>query len=168
MDINLQRYCDSIGIRDFKTKKTFLKRWFWRGFNTFYKIYKQEFDDYELISSDYYKKETAKGIHGMDVVASDDYEQLKKKYDPVKRHKVMYFMLVRIPQNIQSWLCCGWKLKYVRPDGIHKGYWTWIDRYHMMTKLCRYGSPMWPEYKFTWWDKLRFKWITGYKYKEVK
>ena len=30
------------------------------------------------------------------------------------------------------------------------------------------GSPMWPEYKFTWWDKLRFKWITGYEYEEVK
>lgn len=38
----------------------------------------------------------------------------------------------------------------------------------MMTKLCRYGSPMWPEYKFTWWDKLRFKWITGYEYEETK
>ena len=141
MDINLQRYCDSIGIHEFKTKKTFLKRWFWWGFNKFYEIYKQEFDDYK---------------------------QLKKKYDPVKRHKVMYFLLVRIPQNIQSWLCCGWKLKYVRSDGICKGYWTWIDRYHMMTKLCRYGSPMWPEYKFTWWDKLRFKWITGHKYEEAK
>ena len=141
MDINLQRYCDSIGIHEFKTKKTFLKRWFWWGFNKFYEIYKQEFDDYK---------------------------QLKKKYDPVKRHKVMYFLLVRIPQNIQSWLCCGWKLKYVRSDGIHKGYWTWIDRYHMMTKLCRYGHPMWPEYKFTWWDKLRFKWITGHQYEEVK
>lgn len=141
MDINLQRYCDSIGIHEFKTKKTFLKRWFWWGFNKFYEIYKQEFDDYK---------------------------QPKKKYDPVKRHKVMYFMLVRIPQNIQSWLCCGWKLKYVRSDGICKGYWTWIDRYHMMTKLCRYGSPMWPEYKFTWWDKLRFKWITGHKYEEAK
>ena len=141
MDINLQRYCDSIGIHEFKTKKTFLKRWFWWGFNKFYKIYKQEFDDYK---------------------------QLKKKYDPAKRHKVMYFLLVRIPQNIQSWLCCGWKLKYVRSDGIHKGYWTWIDRYHMMTKLCRYRHPMWPEYKFTWWDKLRFKWITGHKYEEAK
>lgn len=31
MDINLQRYCDSIGIQEFKTKKTFLKRWFWWG-----------------------------------------------------------------------------------------------------------------------------------------
>ena len=65
-------------------------------------------------------------------------------------------------------ICKGWKLKYVPSDGISKGYWTHIDRYHMMTKLCRYGSPMWPEYKFTWWDKLRFKWITGYKYEEVK
>ena len=101
MDINLQRYCDSIGIQEFKTKKTFLKRWFWWGFNKFYEIYKQEFDDYELISNDYYKKETAKGIHGMDVVASDSYKQLEKKYDPVKRHKVMYFLLVRIPQNIR-------------------------------------------------------------------
>ena len=164
MNINLQRYYDSIGIQEFRTKKTFLKRWFWWGFHKFCEIYEQEFDDYQLLRSYYYEKETAKGIHGMDVVASDGYKQIENNFDPVNKHKIMYFILVRIPQNINSWLCCGWRLHYDKKSKC----WTSNDKYHMMTKLCRYGSPMWPEYKFTWWDKLRFKWITGYKYEEVK
>ena len=166
MNINLERYFQSIGID--RTQETFLNKWSKFGFHKFYEIYKREYDDYQLLTITYYQKETAKGIHGMDVVASDDYKQLEKKFDPVNKHKFMYFLLVKIPRGVKSWLCCGWKLKYVPSDGVCKGYWTWIDRYHMTSKLCRYGSPMWPEYKFTWWDKLRFKWITGYEYEEVK
>ena len=164
MDINSERYFNSIGID--RNPETFLNKWRKWGFHKFFEIYKKEYDDYHLLTSYYYEKETAKGIHPMDVVSSDDYKHIEKNFDPVNKHKIMYFLLVLIPQGIHGWLCCGWKLTYVPPNGICKGYWTWIDRYHMMTKLCRYGSPMWPEYKFTWWDKLRFKWITGYKYEE--
>ena len=91
---------------------------------------------------------------------------IEETWNPIKRHKILWW-IANIPFYIECWLCCGWKLKYVPADGICKGYWTWIDSYHMLSKLCRVGSPMWPEYKFTWWDKLRFKWITGYKYEEV-
>lgn len=165
MDINSERYFNSIGID--KNPETFLKKWRKWGFYKFYEIYKKEYDDYRLLAGYYYEKEIAKGIHPMDVVSSDGYKKIENNFDPFNKHKIMLFLLVRIPQGIEGWLCCGWKLKYVPPDGVCKGYWTWIDSYHMLTKLCRCGSPMWPEYKFTWWDKLRFKWITGYKYEEV-
>lgn len=166
MDINTERYFDSIGVD--KDPKTFLNKWYKWGIHKFFEAYKNEYDDYYLLTSYYYDRETARGIHPIDVVASDSYKTIKKKFDPVNTHNIMYFLLVKIPRGIVDWLCCGWKLKYVPSNGVCKGHWTWIDRYHMVTKLCRYGSPMWPEYKFTWWDKLRFKWITGYKYEEVK
>lgn len=166
MNINLKRYFDSIGAQGYN-KNTFLNKWYRWGTDKFYEIYRKEADNFHDMSSAYYERETAKGIHGMDVVASDGYKNIEKNFDPVNRHKVMWFLL-RLPFYIECWLCCGWKLKYVPADGICKGCWTWIDRYHMFSKLCRYGSPMWPEYKFTWWDKLRFKWITGYKYEEAK
>lgn len=166
MDINTQRYFDSIGVSGYN-KKTFLNKWHKWGTNKFFEIYRKEADDYHELSSAYYKNQIEKGIHGMDVVASEGYKNIEKNFNPIKRHKVMWF-LSQLPFRIECWLCCGWKLKYVPSDGIRKGYWTWIDRYHMLSKLCRYGEPMWPEYRFTWWDKLRFKWITGYKYEEVK
>ena len=167
MDINLERYHKAIGVEGRK-RETFLNKWYLWGWNKFRNIYKEEFDQHQLLSSCYYRNEIDKGIDGLDIVASEDFRSFDKKLHPMYRHKIMYYLLVKIPSNIHSWLCCGWKLKYVPSDGICKAYWTWFDRYHMMTKLCRYGSPMWPEYKFTWWDKLRFKWITGYKYEEEK
>lgn len=167
MDINLDRYHNSIGVSR-RENKTFLNKWHMWGWNKFCDIYRKEFDDYHLLTSYYYEKETAKGIHGMDVVTSDGYKNIDNKFDPLKKHKIVYFLLAGIPQNIHFWLCCGWKLKYVPSDGIRKGHWEYFDRYHMMSKLCRYGHPMWPEYRFTWWDKLRFKWITGYKYEEQR
>lgn len=165
MDINLKRYFDSCGVSGMN-KETFLNKWYRRGFQKFHNLYEKEFQTYSDLTSAYYDEHIAKGMHVMDVVSSDGYKKLEKIYNPVNRHKVMYFFLAEMPIYIECWLCCGWKLKYVPSDGFRKGYWTWIDRYHMMSKLCRYGSPMWPDYKFTWWDKLRFKWITGYKYEE--
>lgn len=167
MDINLNRYFDACSIKGMN-KKTFLNKWRKYGFEKFYKLYEKEYQTYTEMTSVYYDEHVANGMHGMDIVSSDGYKNIVKNYDPVNKHKVIFFLLNRFPLEIECWLCCGWKLKYVPSDGLRKGYWTWIDRYHMMTKLCRYGSPMWLNYKFTWWDKLRFKWITGYKYEEVK
>lgn len=167
MDINYRRYTDALD--SFKNKdKTFLHRWFWWGFNKFHKIYKSEDEQLRLATNHYYTSEVDRGVDPMRVVSSDEYKRIEDSLNPMKRHKLMYFLLVRIPMNVRSWLCCGWKLKYVPADGIRKAYWTWFDSYHMVTKLARYGSPMWPKYKFTWWDKLRFKWITGYEFEEVK
>ena len=69
-------------------------------------------------------------------------------------HKFLWY-LVRIPFLIECWLCCGWKLHY------NKELCCWeYGNYHMMSKLCCHDA------RITWWDKLRFKWITGYKYEE--
>lgn len=166
MDINCSRYFDSIGVSGYN-KDTFLNHWDRKWKDWFFKHYRKEADISQALTSAYYEKETAKGRHGMDIVSDDEYKRIEESSNPIKVHKFVWW-IVNIPFRIECWLCCGWKLKYVPSDGICKGYWTYIDRYHMMTKLCRYGSPMWPEYRFTWWDKLRFKWITGYKYEEVK
>ena len=165
MDINCSRYFDSIGVSRYN-KDTFLNHWERKWKDWFFEHYRKEANISQALTFAYHEKETAKGRHGMDVVADDEYKRIEESSNPIKVHKFIWW-IVNIPFRIKCWLCCGWKLKYVPSDGICKGYWTYIDRYHMMSKLCRYGSPMWSEYKFTWWDKLRFKWITGYKYENV-
>lgn len=34
----------------------------------------------------------------------------------------------------------------------------------MLSKLCRYET--WDDVKITWWDKIRFWLITGYKFEK--
>lgn len=165
-NINLERYYDAIGIRGWN-KKTFLNKSSRKMRDCFWKMFAEEEEFYCNYLNAYCKFEESKGRYRIDIVRDDEYKRIDETWSPVKRHKILWW-IANIPFRIECWLCCGWKLKYVPADGICKGYWTWIDRYHMFSKLCRYGSPMWPEYKFTWWDKLRFKWITGYKYEEVK
>jgi hypothetical protein len=38
------------------------------------------------------------------------------------------------------------------------------DKYHLFSKLCRYET--WDDVKINRWDKIRFKYITGYKFEE--
>lgn len=130
----------------------------------------EEFVEYARIyihdvNADLYELESHLSMNGydfgMDVVGDKAYKDIEKKYSPLKCHKFAWW-IVQIPFRIESWLCCGWKLHYDKE--MH--HWTCIDRYHMVSKLCRCGHPWWPDYKFTWWDKLRFKWITGYEYEE--
>ena len=164
-NINLERYYDAIGIRGWN-KKTFLNKSSRKMRDCFWKMFAEEKEFHCDYLNAYCKFEESKGRYRMDIVRDDEYKRIDETWNPIKRHKILWW-IANIPFNIECWLCCGWKLKYVPADGICKGYWTWIDSYHMLSKLCRVGSPMWPEYKFTWWDKLRFKWITGYKYEEV-
>jgi hypothetical protein len=157
-DINYSRYVDSIGLSGWD-KKTFLNQWYRKGLNWFNDYFKTDWELYGAISGLYYSQEVDKGRHGMDVVGDEKYKNIEKKYCPIERHRIVWWF-INIPHKIEMWLCCGWKLHYDKE--IHQ--WTYIDKYHMMSKLCRYGHPWWPDYKFTWWDKLRFKWITGYEY----
>ena len=159
-NINYNRYMDSISIKGMN-KKTFLNQWRRKWTEKFNTYFKAEWDVYQTLSQLYYEHEVDKGRHGMDVVGDEKYKKIKKAYSPLERHKIAWW-IAQIPFHIECWLCCGWKLHYDR----EMKYWTWIDRYHMMSKLCRCGHPWWPDYKFTWWDKLRFKWITGYEYEE--
>lgn len=159
-DINYYRYMDSISVAGWN-KKTFLNQWHRKWAEKFNNRFKSEWELYHALSNLYYRQEVDKGRHGMDVVGDKAYKDIEKKYSPFNRHKFANW-LVNIPFKIECWLCCGWKLYYDRETRV----WTNIDRYHMVSKLCRCGHPNWPDYKFTWWDKLRFKWITGYEYEE--
>lgn len=159
-DINYYRYMDSVSIKCMD-KKTFLNQWHRRWQDKFNAHFKADWELYHALSHLYYRQEVDKGRHGMDVVGDEKYKNIEKKYCPIYSHKFANW-IVNIPFRIESWLCCGWKLHYDR----EMKHWTWIDGYHMVSKLCRCGHPWWPDYKFTWWDKLRFKWITGYEYEE--
>lgn len=160
-DINYKRYCDAITTFTGE-KNTFLDRWYRKGLDIFNDRFKADWELYSDLSGVYYQQEVGKGRHGMDVVGDKAYKDIEKKYSPIYRHKFAWW-IIHIPFRIECWLCAGWKLYYDREMKM----WTFIDRYHMMSKLCRCGHPAWPDYKFTWWDKLRFKWITGYEYEEV-
>ena len=64
-----------------------------------------------------------------------------------------------LPEEIHTWLCCGWKIY----DKELKS-WEINDKAHMLSKLCRYET--WDDVKITWWDKIRFWLITGYRFVE--
>lgn len=163
MDVNYKRYCDAINIQGWD-KNTFLNKWKRRWVNKFNKFFKKEFDfcnGYEAAYINYEHEVKNRSIY--DIVSDDEYKRIENTYNPIKKHKIIWH-IANIPFHIEHWLCCGWKLHY---DKEIK-QWTFIDRYHMMTKLCRYGYLVWPEYKFTWWDRLRFKWITGFDFEETR
>lgn len=152
-NINYRRYCDSITFPDGCDKKTFLNQWYRRGAEWFIEHYKKELDDYYAASQRYYDDEEAKGRYGEDIACDEEYKNIKARLDPFERHKFVW-TLVKIPSLIKSWLCCGWK-RYNKESR------NWeYGEYHMMSKLCCRNA------RITWWDKLRFKWITGYEYEE--
>lgn len=152
-NINYHRYCDSITLTG-HNKNTFLNQWYRRGMKWFNKRYEKEWENYNSFIQAYYEVQEAKGRSGIDIVADKEYKFIDRHYNPLKCHKFIW-ALVKIPRNIESWLCCGWKLHY------NKEYHYWeYGEYHMMSKLCHRDAHI------TWWDKLRFKWITGYEYEE--
>lgn len=174
MNINYSRYMDTVSIRGYD-RKTFLNKWRKKWIDYFWKIFKKEADFWRGYLNAYCDLELAKGRDFMNIVEDAEYNRINTTYDPMKCHKFIWW-IVNIPFHIECWLCCGWKLHYEKYDKdlVYRnkkgkrvyGYWTYIDKYHMISKLCRYES--WPDYKMTWWDKLRFKWITGYKFEETK
>lgn len=68
-------------------------------------------------------------------------------------------LLFRLSVKFRSWLICGFL--YVGDKRVVGGK-TWNDNYHLLSKLCRYET--WKDVKITWWDKIRFKIVTGYKF----
>ena len=152
-NINYHRYCDSITLTGYD-KRTFLNKWYRRGMKWFNKHYEKEWENYNSLGQAYYESQEAKGRDGIDIVADKEYRFIDQHYNPLKCHKFIWG-LVKIPRYIEHWLCCGWKLHY------NKEYRWWeYGKYHMMSKLCCRDAHI------TWWDKLRFKWITGYRYEE--
>ena len=152
-NINYHRYFDSITLTGYG-KNTFLNKWYHNNVKKFNQRFKKEWDNYHNLSSSYYADEEATGRYGIDIVGDKEYKYIEKHYSPMYTHKFLWY-LVRIPRNIESWLCCGWKLHYDKESRR----WEY-GNYHMMSKLCHRDA------RITWWDRLRFKWITGHKYEE--
>ena len=152
-NINYHRYCNSIGIEG-HDKKTFLNQWYLRGVKWFNERYEKEWENYYSLGQAYYNSQENQGRDMISIVTDEKYKFIQEHYIPFRRHKIIW-TLVKVPSLIESWLCCGWKLHY------NKEYHYWeYGEYHMMSKLCHRDA------RITWWDKLRFKWITGYKYEE--
>jgi len=68
-------------------------------------------------------------------------------------------LLFRFNEKIHSFLIIGFR--YIKDENIKDGR-TWNNNYHLFSKLCRYET--WTDVKITWWDKIRFKIVTGYKF----
>lgn len=152
-NINYRRYCDSITLSMYD-KNTFLNRWYRNNVKKFDQRFKNEWDNYYNLSNIYFSDEEAKGRCGIDIVGDKEYKDIEKHYNPVYTHKFLWY-LAKIPFLIESWLCCGWKLHYDKESRR----WEYGE-YHMISKLCLRDA------RITWWDKLRFKWITGYKWED--
>lgn len=131
MNINSSRYYDNVNKFG---KNTFLGKWQRKAWHSFHSKHENEFDEWreQLIANGSAKT-------------------------PMEAHPIEYFF-VKIPQKIETWLCCGFFWKY---DKDMKKF-TWFDNYHMVSKLSRYET--WENVKITWWDKIRFKLITGYDF----
>ena len=152
-NINYHRYCDSITLTGYG-KKTFLNKWYRSNVKKFNQRFKKEWDNYHSLAHIYFADEEATGRYVVDIVGDKEYTHIEKHYSPIYTHNFLWY-LVNIPFLIESWLCCGWKLHY------NKEHHCWeYGKYHMISKLCHRNA------RITWWDKLRFKWITGYKYEE--
>ena len=152
-NINYHRYCDSITLSGYN-KNTFLNKWYRSNVKKFDQHFKDEWDNYHNLIHIYLSDEEAKGRCGFDIVGDKEYKYIENHYSPLRAHKFLWY-LVKIPFLIEGWLCCGWKLHYDK-ESRHWEY----GEYHMMSKLCLHDA------RITWWDKLRFKWITGYEYEE--
>lgn len=152
--INFYRYCNAITLPGYD-KNTFLNKWYRSNIKKFNQYFKKEWDNYHTLSRDYYNNEEAAGRYGIDIVGDKVYKDIEKHYSPMYTHKFLWY-LTRIPFLIESWLCCGWRLHYNKESR----HWEHVHNYHMMSKLCHRDAHI------TWWDKLRFKWITGYKWEE--
>lgn len=87
--------------------------------------------------------------------STDKFYLKKSKYTKNKLGQLRFYL----ERKLRSWLICGFL--YVKDKRVIGG-WTWNDNYHLFSKLCRYKT--WESVKITWWDKIRFKIVTGYKF----
>lgn len=81
-----------------------------------------------------------------------------KRYNRFPKNKFGK-MIFQITEGFRHWLIIGFK--YIKDDTV-KGGRTWNDNYHLLSKLCRYET--WDDIKITWWDKIRYRIVTGYKF----
>lgn len=149
LNINLQRYHNAISHG---SETSFFNRWYHNNFEKFYKRHEKEYIESNKIICNAYDAYT-KGE-----ISNESYHEMRKTNDPLSIRPISKF-LVMLPEYILTWLCCGRK-KY---DNKSKS-WVMNDDVHMVSKLCRYET--WDDVKITWWDRIRFLLITGYRFKK--
>lgn len=145
-NINLQRYHDSIG----HAGKSFFNKWYHKKFEKFYRKHENEYYTKNEIVLDVYRLYMDGGM------SKEEYTKVRKNNDPLLAYPISRFFIM-LPQEILTWLCCGWKTYNKESKS-----WELNDKVHMLSKLCRYET--WDDVKITWWDKIRFWLITGYKF----
>lgn len=148
MNINYSRYVNSIGAGGIR-KNTFLNKWYRKSWDKFYHKYEKDIKAYSEYWCEMYDK-----------LPYDEWNKIRNKIEknnPSNIHKVEFFF-TQLPFKFECWLCSGFKLRY---DKDIK-QWTWLENYHMIDKLCRYET--WKNVHINFWDKIRFKLITGYAF----
>ena len=88
----------------------------------------------------------------------EELKLIKKKYDVLSKYPIQKFYIM-LPIKIESWICCGFR-RYNKKQKR----WEHSDKVHLYSKLNRYKT--WEDVNITWWDKIRFYLITGYKFQE--
>lgn len=147
-NINLQRYHDSIG----HAGKSLFNKWYRNKFEKFYRKHENEYNIKNEIVSDAYRLYMDGGM------SKEEYTKVRKNNDPLLSHPISRFFIM-LPEEIHTWICCGWKTYNKESKS-----WELNDKVHMLSKLCRYET--WDDVKITWWDKIRFWLITGFRFVE--
>lgn len=145
-NINLERYNKAI-TKSNLSETSFFNKWYHNNFKKYMKKHKKEYGAArEIIFNAYEKYETGE-------ITPEKYKEIRKINEPINARPISKFF-VMLPENILNWLCCGWK-KYDRKSK------SWIkdDDAHMRSKLIK-------NIKMTWWDKIRFFLITGYRFEK--
>lgn len=90
-----------------------------------------------------------------DSIGIDGFIKRSNKYPKNKFGRFLF----NISEKIKTFLIVGFR--YIKDEHV-KGGRTWNNNYHLLSKLCRYET--WDNIKITWWDKIRYRIITGYKF----
>lgn len=148
MDVNIERYFKETG----SSGKSLLNRWYRNNFKKFYQKHENEYEEGNKTFCAIYR------LYADGKISRKQFKKIKKHIDPLQSRPVSKF-LIMFPQYIHSWLCCGWRIYNPETKA-----WELNDNVHMLSKLCRHKT--WDDVKITWWDKIRFWLITGYKFEK--
>ena len=146
-NINLVRYYDATGHSE---KASFYNKLYRHNMKKFMRKHDEEYKEKNKIVFE------AHETYEEDKISLDEFYDIMKQNQPLNLHPISKFFIM-LPVNFLTWLCCGWKIY----DKKSKK-WTINNKTHLHTKLCRYKP--WDDVKITWWDKVRFWMITGYRF----
>ena len=134
-NINLVRYYDATGHSE---KASFYNKLYRHNMKKFMRKHDEEYKEKNKIVFE------AHEAYEEDKISLDEFYDIMKQNQPLNLHPISKFF-VMLPSRFLTWLCCGNN-----------------EEHHLHTKLCRYQT--WDDVKITWWDKVRFWMITGYRF----